>query len=92
MMTIRKSAARELREHFDALGFRLGPTHRHRSGPEILGWTGIATGQRVCRKDDPRHVGRLDGWNEKLEATVTWDGHNRLTERDIPLGDLEKTK
>jgi hypothetical protein len=67
MLTITKSPKQELREHFDALGYRVG------GGLRVDTWIGLDCGDVVCRTDDPRHEGRVRAILHGAWVRVVWE-------------------
>ena len=42
-----------------------------------MSWMKLNCGDPVCRKDDPRHTGRVVKIENSSEVTIKWDGSCR---------------
>jgi len=74
-----ESPARKLRRE---LG--LPPLASSRRRPRVDDWFGLETGDRVYCLDDPRHIGRVEGWSG-WTVRVKWDDSKWIEEiaRDL---------
>lgn len=66
----------------------LGIERRRSAGKRIDGWVPFNCGDRVCRIDDPRHIGRVESIGQNVK--VRWDHDAVALFEYVPMEELTK--